>query len=107
MSMTQDQLEYQRGSARLYQERYDNALRQIGMRAPQPVLGQSPNAYRREVMRTLKRTYLQNHEFGRINMRGLPDEVLPEFEKQVVAASIAEAENPRNVPRRNTQDRTS
>jgi hypothetical protein len=50
-------------ASRRFQEYYDNALRDVGMRAPQLVLGQTCNDYRRETLRTLKRTFLpQNHE---------------------------------------------
>ena len=47
-TMTKDQLGYQQKSARIYQQRYDDTLRKVGMRAPQPVLGQDPDDYRRE-----------------------------------------------------------
>ena len=98
MSMTSEQLDYQKRSARLFQERYDSTLRQVGMRAPEPVLGQDPNTYRRETMRTLKKTFLNNHSLHKINMRGLPDDVLPAFEQQVLSAVVTEAYNPKNVP---------
>jgi hypothetical protein len=98
MPMTAEQLDYQQRSARTYQERYDLALKQVGMRAPQPVLGQHPDDYRREVLRTIKKTFLGNHELGRINMRGLPSEVLPQFESQVLDAAVKEAYNPNSVP---------
>ena len=45
-----------------FQEYYDNTLRKVGMRAPQPTLGTTVNDYRRETLRTIKRTFLpQNH----------------------------------------------
>jgi hypothetical protein len=98
MPMTSDQLEYQKRSARLFQEKYDGVLRHVGMRAPEPVLGQAPSDYRRETMRTLKNTFLNNHSLYKINMRGLPDDVLPAFEQQVLSAVVTEAYNPKNVP---------
>jgi hypothetical protein len=98
MSMTSDQLEYQQRSARIYQERYDSVLRKIGMRAPEPVIGQDPNSYRREALRTMKKQFLANHELGKINMRGLPDGALQAFEPQVLNAVVSEANNPNNVP---------
>ena len=61
MPMTSDQLDYQQRSARIFQSQYDDVLRQVGMKAPQPVLGQHPSDYRRETMRTLKKTFLNNH----------------------------------------------
>jgi hypothetical protein len=98
MSMTEAQLKYQQRSARLYQERFDNALRDIGVRAPEPVLGQDPNSYRREVLRMIKKDHLQNHELYKLNMRGLPDEVLDNFEPMVINAAKSELCNNDNVP---------
>jgi hypothetical protein len=45
-------------AARQFQEFYDQTLRKVGAKAPQPTLGQSVNDYRREVLRQLKRTFL-------------------------------------------------
>ena len=45
-------------TTREVQEYYDNALREIGVRAPSPTLGQSVNDYRRETLRTLKQSIL-------------------------------------------------
>jgi hypothetical protein len=98
MSMTEDQLQTVQRSARLFQEHYDNLLCQIGFRAPQPIIGQMPDDYRREVMRTLKKQFLTHHPLNRINMRGLPSDVLPQFEQQVLQAAVSEAHNPLNVP---------
>jgi hypothetical protein len=46
MSMTQEQLEYQKNAIRSDQERFDQALIKIGERAPAPVLGQTRTEYR-------------------------------------------------------------
>ncbi len=54
MPLNDQQLDYQKRSARIYQARNDDTLRQVGMKAPEPVLGQSPDDYRRETLRTLK-----------------------------------------------------
>jgi hypothetical protein len=100
MPMTAEQLQDQQRSARTYQENYDETLRQVGMRAPQPVIGQSPDDYRRETLRTMKKMFLPvSHELYKVNMRGLPDEALPAIEPQVLNAVITEANNPNNVPR--------
>jgi hypothetical protein len=86
-------------AARKFQEFYDNTLRKVGMRAPQPVLGTTVNNYRRETLRTLKRTFLpQNHELYRIQFRGLPADVLNPFEAQLLNAVVVEANNPAHVP---------
>jgi len=90
-------------AARKFQEFYDNTLRKVGMRAPQPTLGQTVNQYRRETrretLRTIKKTFLpQNHELYRIQFRGLPADVLNPFEAQLLNAVVVEANNPAHVP---------
>ena len=45
-------------ASRKFQAYYDEVLRKIGVRAPQPVLGTTVNDYRRETLRNLKRTFL-------------------------------------------------
>jgi hypothetical protein len=86
-------------ASRSWQAHYDEKFRQIGMRAPEPTLGQSVNDYRRETMRALKRAVLpQNHEFYKVNWRGLPADVLDRFEPQMLEAAVQEAWNPNNVP---------
>ena len=56
-----------------FQEYYDDTLRKVGMRAPQPTLGQTVNDYRRETLRTIKQTFLpQNHPLYAVQMREPP-----------------------------------
>jgi hypothetical protein len=86
-------------AARRFQEYFDATLRKVGMRAPQPTLGTTVNDYRREILRTIKRTFLpQNHPLYQINMRGLPSDALAALEPQVLTACEAEANNPAHVP---------
>jgi hypothetical protein len=86
-------------AARKFQAYYDDTLRQVGMRAPQPVLGQRVNDYRRETLRTIKRTFLpQNHELYKINYRGLPSDALGAFEPQLLKAAVDSASDPQLVP---------
>jgi hypothetical protein len=99
MPMTDAQLKRQQDGARHYQRLYDDALQLVGMRAPEPTLGQSVNDYRRESLRTMKKAFLQNHELNKVNMRGLPDDALPIFEGKVLTAVPVEAFNPMNVPK--------
>jgi hypothetical protein len=85
-------------AARKYQEYFDNALRDVGMRAPQPTLGQTQNDYIRETLRTLKRTFLpQNHRYYKINMRGLPADVLQNYVPMVLNAAVAAANDPSHL----------
>jgi hypothetical protein len=86
-------------AARQFQEYYDQTLRRVGARAPQPTLGQSVNDYRRETLRNLKRTFLpEAHDLYQVNCRGLPSDALGVFEPQILRACVDEANNPAHVP---------
>jgi hypothetical protein len=85
-------------AARKYQEYYDETLRNIGARAPQPILGQSVNDYRRETLRTIKRTFLPPaHDLYKVNYRGLKADALDVFEPQLLRTAKVEAFNPNTV----------
>jgi hypothetical protein len=86
-------------AARKFQAYYDETLRKVGMKAPQPTLGQTVNDYRRETLRTLKRTFLpQVHDLYKVNYRGLEADALQAFEPQLLSAVVTEASNPAHVP---------
>jgi hypothetical protein len=87
-------------ASRQFQAYYDSTLCKVGIRAPQPVLGQKVNDYRRETLRTIKQTFLpQNHELYQVQMRQLQADALKVFEPQVLQACVVEANNPVHVPR--------
>ena len=82
-----------------FQEYYDNALRKVGTRAPQPVLGTTVNDYRRETLRNLKRTFLpQTHPLYEVQFRQLKADALGVLEPQLLQACVVEANNPVHVP---------
>jgi hypothetical protein len=86
-------------ASRQFQAYYDETLRRVGARAPQPVLGQPVNDYRRETLRQLKRTFLpQNHDLYQVQYRRLPPDALQVFEPQLLKAVVQEANNPIHVP---------
>jgi hypothetical protein len=86
-------------ASRRFQEYFDSTLRQVGLRAPQPVLGQSVNDYRREVLRMAKRKFLpQNHPLYEVQYRGLKADALDALEPQLMQAVVKEANNPAHVP---------
>jgi hypothetical protein len=86
-------------ASRKFQAYYDETLRKVGMRAPEPTLGQSCNDYRRETLRTLKRTFLpQVHDLYQVQYRALKADALPIFESQLLNAVVTEANNPVHVP---------
>ena len=85
-------------AARKFQAYYDETLRKVGMRAPQPVLGDTVNHYRRETLRNLKRTFLpQNHPLYEVQYRELKADALQVFEPQLLNACVIEANNPAHV----------
>ena len=86
-------------AARKFQAYYDDTLRKVGMRAPQPVLGETVNHYRRETLRNLKRTFLpQTHDLYQVQFRQLESDALQVFEPQLLNACVVEAYNPAHVP---------
>jgi hypothetical protein len=95
--MSTDQQHFE--AARQFQAYYDETLRKVGAKAPQPVLGMSVNDYRREALRTMKRTFLPKaHSLYQINCRGLPKDALDALEPQLLRACADEANNPAHVP---------
>jgi len=85
-------------ASRRYQEYYDETLRNIGARAPEPVLGQTVNNYRRETLRTIKRTFLpQNHPLYQVQFRDLKADALNALEPQLLQTAKVEAFNPDTV----------
>src|ERR1700722_20290286 len=86
-------------AARQFQEFYDQTLRRVGAKAPQPTLGQSVDDYRRETLRQLKRTFLPEiHPLHQVQYRGLRSDALGVFEPQLLEAVVHEANNPAHVP---------
>ena len=86
-------------ASRQFQAYYDDTLRKVGARAPQPVLGQSVNDYRRETLRQLKRTFLPPvHPLYGVQFRGLRSDALPVFEQQLLPECVKQANNPEHVP---------
>lgn len=85
-------------ASRRFQAYYDETLRDIGTRAPEPTLGQTVNDYRREVLRTIKRTFLPPaHDLYKVNYRGLKADALDVFEPQLLKTAKVEAFNPATV----------
>jgi hypothetical protein len=98
VALTTDQAEYQQQALRTHQARFDEVLRKVGMRAPEPVMGQSELDYQRELLRLCKVTFLRNHELNKVNMRGLMADGVRAFTPQVLDAVVTEAFNPCNIP---------
>ena len=87
-------------AARRWQEHYQAAVEDIGLNIPAPTLGRSTNDYRREMMRLMKKTFIPTtRDLYKVNMRGLPADVLSGFEDMLLPACRTEAFNPLTVPR--------
>jgi hypothetical protein len=85
-------------ACRQFQEYYDNYLREVGVRAPPPTLGQTVSDYRRETCRRFKRTFLPPiHDLYQVNYRGLRNDSLQALEPQLLEACVTEANNPNTV----------
>jgi hypothetical protein len=86
-------------ACRKWQEYFDNHLRDVGARVPEPTLGQHPNDYLRESCRTFKRSFLPpNHDLYQVQWRGLRGDALDALVPQLMTACKAEANNPNTVP---------
>jgi hypothetical protein len=95
--MNYEQMQRMQSSARMYQERFDDALSPWDRRAPAPTLGQSVNDYRRETLVQMKKLLPPNHKL-RIPVRDLRSDALNVIEPQICRAVRAEAHNPATVP---------
>jgi hypothetical protein len=85
-------------AAKEYQGYYDGFLRTVGGRAPQPILGQTVGEYRRETLRTFKRTFLpQNHDLYQVQFRALRNDSLAALEPQLLEACVQNATNPQTL----------
>jgi hypothetical protein len=97
-NMTREELMRVQASARVYQERADNALQPWDQRAPAPVLGEDPDKYRRDLAVKLKKQLPDAHELRQVQYRALNDTALSAFEPQLYRAVHDEARNPNTVP---------
>ena len=84
-------------AARSFQEYYDNELREVGIRIPAPVLGQSANDYRRKTLAALQRALLPRHQLAKVVFHELKADALQVVEPQAIAACRSERTNPRNI----------
>jgi hypothetical protein len=96
--MSREQLMRMQASARVYQERADNALQPWDMRAPAPVLGQDIDSYRRDLDVKLKKQLPGNHKLRQVQYRGLNNDALDVLEPQLYKAVHDCAHDASTVP---------
>jgi hypothetical protein len=96
--MSREQLLRMQDSARIYQERADNALIPWDVRAPAPVLGEDIAKYRRDLAVKLKRLLPATHQLAKVQYRRMDDAILSNFEPMLYKAVHDMAHDPSSVP---------
>jgi hypothetical protein len=95
---TYDQTMRLQAAARVYQQRYDDALQPWAVRAPAPVLGEDINEYRAKLAILAKHQLPPDHQLRKVQYRRLDSDVFDNFEPQLLRACRQEAYNPASVP---------
>jgi hypothetical protein len=76
MPYTREQLLQAHASARVYQARYDEAFQPWGMRAPEPVVGEPIDDYRRKLAIKAKKLLPDGNELKPVQFRAVENDVL-------------------------------
>jgi hypothetical protein len=97
-TMTDDQRMRMQASARVYQQRYDDALQPWDMRAPAPVLGQPIEEYRWKLAKLAKHQLPEDHQLRKIQYRRLDTAIFDNFEPELLQAVQRAAYDPTSVP---------
>jgi hypothetical protein len=76
-------------TARKWQEHFDGRLSQVGWRAPEPVLGQTVNDYRRDVLIKAKKAFIpRTHELRQFSLDDVKDDALGVIESKSLSENI-------------------
>ena len=97
-NMNHAQLMQMQASARVYQERFDDALSPWDIRAPGPTLGQHIDDYRRDTLVKIKRQLPKGHELRKVQVWKLPNDALDVLEPQLLRECRKAAYNADSVP---------
>jgi hypothetical protein len=95
---TYDQTMRLQAAARVYQQRYDDALSPWDLRAPAPVLGEDIAEYRAKLAILAKHQLPPDHQLRKVQYRRLDSAIFDNFEPQLLRACRQEAYNPATVP---------
>jgi hypothetical protein len=90
MPMTRDQILQMNASARVYQERYDNAFQSWGVRAKGPVLGEDIDSYRRDLAVQAKKLLPDDHKYRKVQYRSMRADAFEVMEPELLKA-VSEA----------------
>jgi hypothetical protein len=85
-------------SSRIHQARYDEALQPWGMRAPERILGEPIDDYRRRLAIKAKRLLPEDHELRQVQFKALDNDVLDNFEPQLLKDCMSAAYRADSVP---------
>ena len=85
---------------RVIQTRYDDAFSAFGTRAPAPVEGERPGAYRRRMFELLRNKLPSDHEWAGVRADDIPASARTQIESLVIKAAMAEGlkPSPENLP---------
>jgi hypothetical protein len=106
MPMTREQILQEQASARVYQERYDNALQPWGARADAKPLSQDIYDYRRDHTARIQQFLPEGHELRSIPIHKLAADAYEVYEKQILDAAADSAWRPDAVPKGTIERRT-
>jgi hypothetical protein len=68
------------------------------MRAPEPVIGEDPDHYRRKLLIKAKNQLPENDELRKVTINRLPEDALAPYENLIYSACDAAALRPDSVP---------
>ena len=88
MPYTREQLLQAHASARVFQARYDEAFAPWGMRAPEPVIGEPVDDYRRKLAVKAKKLLPDGNELKPVQFRALENDVFEVFEPRLIKGNL-------------------
>ena len=98
MSMTENQTLRMHASARVIQERYDNALEPWDVRAPAPIMGEDFYEYHRRLAVHTKKYLPEDHACRKRQYRKMFYDVFEKLEPELLTTVRAAAHDPNTVP---------
>jgi hypothetical protein len=98
MSLSHDQAMRMQASARIYQQRYDDALSPWDMRAPAPVLGEPITEYRAKLAILAKKQLPPDHQLRKVQYRRMDTDIFDNFEPDLLQAVQRAAYDASSVP---------
>jgi hypothetical protein len=98
VTLNREQLMQVQASARVFQERADNSLQPWGLRAPQPVITEDVDSYRRKLLILAKKQLPEDHPLRGVQIRQLASDALDVLEPQIYDACQKSARRSDTVP---------